>query len=101
MQYSSYRSRYVIFLVYTCNCFLTHQFKHVLGAQNNCLIEIVLFAFLPNGISHPHQLDISISNLWVVGWYFTFYSNVNRMMLANNAEPNSICSGSALFVNVP
>ena len=40
---------------------------------------------MPNGISHSQQLDHSISNLRVVGWYFQFfYSNLNPL------KPNGI-----------
>ena len=28
--------------------------------------------FIPNTFSHPYRLDKSISNLRVVGWYFSF-----------------------------
>ena len=31
--------------------------------------------FMPNGTSHPYQLDQSISILRIVGCYFSFYSN--------------------------
>ena len=36
-----------------------------------CLIN----PFMPNGIYHTYQLDDSISNFRVVGWYFSFHSN--------------------------
>ena len=32
------------FRAYNCKYFLTHQLKHVLGAQKNCLIETVLLS---------------------------------------------------------
>ena len=32
----------------------------------------------PNGILNYFHLDLSISVLRVVGWYFQFYSNLNR-----------------------
>ena len=28
--------------------------------------------FMPNVLSHPFQLDESISNFRIVGWYFSF-----------------------------
>ena len=34
--------------------------------------------FMPNVFSNPYQLDESISNFRVVGWYFSFYSKFMR-----------------------
>ena len=34
--------------------------------------QMCLNPLKPNGISHPYQLDQSISILWVVWWYFSF-----------------------------
>ena len=31
-----------------------------------------LSSFMPNVFSHPYQLNESISNFRVVGWYFSF-----------------------------
>ena len=36
--------------------------------------------FKPNGVSRPYPLDQSISVLRVVGWYFSFYSQFNRIL---------------------
>ena len=32
----------------------------------------IVYPFMPNGITYPYQLDESISNFRVVGWYFSF-----------------------------
>ena len=31
-----------------------------------------IYPFMPNGTSHWYQLDLSISQFRVVGWYFSF-----------------------------
>ena len=42
--------------------------------------------FMPNGISHPYQLNESISVLWDVGWYFSFLFNFNREFCKQTVE---------------
>ena len=37
--------------------------------QGKCLLD----PYMPNGISHPYQLDKSISSFRVVGWCFFFF----------------------------
>ena len=37
--------------------------------------------FMPNVFSHPYQLDESISNLRVVGWYFSFLFKFSKNFL--------------------
>ena len=42
--------------------------------------------FMPNGISHPYQLEQSISVLRDVRWYFHFYSSFNRKLCKQTVE---------------
>ena len=49
--------------------------------------------FLPNGISHPYQLDQSIPILRVVGCYFSFYTYINRIFC--NRDQTSFSHGWA------
>ena len=42
--------------------------------------------FMPNKFSRPYQLDESISNFRVVGWYFHFYSNFKRNFCKQTVE---------------
>ena len=37
-----------------------------------------LNAFMPNVFSHPNQIDESVSNSRVVGWYFPFFQIVKE-----------------------
>ena len=37
---------------------------------------LLLNPFMPNGISHCYELDVFISNLRVVGWYFFFFIQI-------------------------
>ena len=44
---------------------------------------------MQNVFSHPYQLDESISNFRVVGWYFSFLLNFFKTLLfANSGEPD-------------
>ena len=52
-----------------CNYFLTHQFKHVLGAQNNFLFEMVLLSkpLVKSGYQNVNFLISEPKNmLWVL-----------------------------------
>ena len=43
---------------------------------------------MSNVFSHPYQLDESISNFRVVGWYFSFLFNyLKKLLFANSGEP--------------
>ena len=42
--------------------------------------------FKLNGFSHYYQLDQSIFFLRVVGWYYSFYSNLNRTSYKQTVE---------------
>ena len=37
--------------------------------------------FMPNVFSYPYQLDKSISNLRVGGWYFSFFIQIKKKLL--------------------
>ena len=41
--------------------------------------------FMPNGFFHTSQWDQSISVTWVVGWYFSFLFNSNRIFYKQTA----------------
>ena len=41
---------------------------------------------MPNVFSHPYQLDESISNFRVVGWYFSFLFKFKKILFANSGE---------------
>ena len=41
---------------------------------------------MPNVFSHPYQLDQSISNFWVVGFFFNFYSKFKRNFCKQTVE---------------
>ena len=41
---------------------------------------------MPNVFSHLYQLDESVSNFRVVGWYFSFYSNFKRKFCKQTLE---------------
>ena len=50
---------------------------------------ITVNPFMPNVYSHPYQLDESISNFRVVGWYFSFLFEFQKMLMqANMGEPD-------------
>ena len=42
--------------------------------------------FMPNVFSHLYQLDEPISNVWLVGWNFSFYSNFKRNSCKQTVE---------------
>ena len=54
------------------------MFDDVLRTKNSCVGSYILLPlrlinpFMPNVFSHLYQLDESISNFRVVGWYFSF-----------------------------
>ena len=41
---------------------------------------------MPNVFFHLYQLDDSVSNFRVVGWYFSFYSNFKRNFCKQTVE---------------
>ena len=42
-----------------------------------------------NVFSHPYQLDESISNFRVVGWYFSFlFKFQKKLLLTNSGKPD-------------
>ena len=48
-----------------------------------------LNSFMPNVFSHPYQLDESISNFRVVGWYDSFlFKFYKKLLFANSGEPH-------------
>ena len=48
---------------------------------------------MPNLFSHPFQMDESISNLRVVGWYFSFLFKFKKKFLqATSREPDQMPS---------
>ena len=47
---------------------------------------LILNPFIPNVFSHPYQLDESISNFRVVGWYFSFLFKYNRNFSKQTVE---------------
>ena len=56
---------------------------------------------MPNVLSHPYQLDESISNFRVVGWYFSFYSFKRHFcseqwITLSDAEPSFAASALVL-----
>ena len=57
----------------------------VLG-QVSYLFVLQIYPFMSNVFSHPYQLDESISNFRVVGWYFSFYSNFKRNFCLQTVE---------------
>ena len=48
---------------------------------------IILNPFITNGISHSYQLDQSMSNFRVVGWYFSFLFKELRALRRFFAPP--------------
>ena len=46
--------------------------RHVLLQKHKGDTADDIYPFTPNGISNCYQLDLSISNFRVVGWYFSF-----------------------------
>ena len=52
-------------------CLAKKDIRGITGKLN------ALKPFKPKGISHYYQLDKSVFVLRVVGWYVSFYSNVN------------------------
>ena len=51
----------------------------------------MLKSFMPNGISYPYQLEQFISLLRVDGWYFSFYSNFDKVFCKQRVE-NLVCT---------
>ena len=46
----------------------------------------IINPFMPNGIFHCYELDESISNFRVVGWYFSLLSNFKRNSCKQTVE---------------
>ena len=45
------------------------------------LIYERIYPFMPDAFSHSYQLNESISNLRVVGWYFSFFIRILKKLL--------------------
>ena len=43
---------------------------------------------MSNVFSHPCQLDESISNFMVVGWYYFIFIKLKKIMFAKSGEPD-------------
>ena len=54
------------------HCLPKYLFKGVWSANRLTPVKIIPNPFMLNVFSHPYQLDESISNFRVVGWYFSF-----------------------------
>ena len=61
---------------------LLENFKKRIPVANFVFYNPLLFnTFKPNVFSHPYQLDESISNFRVVGWYFSFLFKFQKKLL--------------------
>ena len=47
------------------------------------------YPFMPNGLSNLYQSDKSISN-FIEGFCFHFYSNFDKILLANSENPDKM-----------
>ena len=62
----------------------TNKDKYVVGQGSEIValsgyIHLLYNPFMPNGTPQGYQLDLSISILLVVGCYFSFYPNFDRI----------------------
>ena len=70
------------------------------------LLSVVLNPHLPSGLSHPYQLDESISNFRCVWCTFSFLFYLRKIFLLANSEdpdqtPHSVASDLGLHCLCP